>query len=446
MGRRTQVFRWLIPAGLPHFWSRAAIVRFVLVTLSAVLIKFAAQVLSGGSPTPASFALFGIPGMYQRVVTSGFGTRLPSHTALVDLRGGPDLGYTNVCEQRGYLAVVVGWIIEHSRPNVIVIDKWFESDCRANPAGTEALRSTLLEATARNIEVVVGLRIDELEEEISLAEVLGLPQSGGAPLPIRPVFDFGVPGLAECALNFDADLRRVPIVWDFRPDRRQTPCGHSSLSMYAAQKSGILVEGNRIDRFRLDGVHPFTSFLSVDALRQVRVCSDELVPPPSGRVEQDCGAYRTKAAIARLLNGRVVIIGEGNARDLDMHLTPLGLRLPGHYVHANYVESVLDGRLYWPVPPALNLSFTLAILLLLELVRSALPRNEFPWRFIAWMLLAVAAAAGLDVLLVHFFGCLMDPQLAWLGLMVQSLEVVGDWVIRRFGDRPEGESASSAAS
>ena len=95
------------------------------------------------------------------------------------------------------------------------------------------------------------------------------------------------------------------------------------------------------------------------------------------------GDVFTRVEERRKLEHRVVLIGSGWSRLAygrgglaDGHSSPVGV-IPGVFVHANYVEAILDGRAYRPIPEWVGISAEVLVVLAAALVFAArLP----PWR------------------------------------------------------------------
>jgi CHASE2 domain-containing sensor protein len=101
--------------------------------------------------------------------------------------------------------------------------------------------------------------------------------------------------------------------------------------------------------------------------------------------------------IADKVGGKVVIVGGswhqrafGRGPMVDQHSTPVG-EIPGVYMHANYVEALLDTRYYRPLPEKV----LIALEVLLGLATAIIIAREFWW---VWRVAVVVALIVLVML------------------------------------------------
>lgn len=135
--------------------------------------------------------------------------------------------------------------------------------------------------------------------------------------------------------------------------------------------------------------------------------------------------------IADKVAGKIIIIGgswhqraRGRGIKVDQHSTPVG-DIPGVFMHANYVEALLDTRYYHPVPKKL----LLVLEVLLGLATAVLIAKEFWW---VWKILLVAGLILVLMLLaivsLQILGSFFDffiPVVMVIGHAVY--EQVKDW-------------------
>jgi len=125
-----------------------------------------------------------------------------------------------------------------------------------------------------------------------------------------------------------------------------------------------------------------------------------------------CAERKAGAANPSYLRGRIVIVGETGV-DVDHHDTSVIGRVPGTVVQANYVEALLDGRLFVPAPSWID--YVVGFLVFMALEASLRGRN---W----WLSLAkVALVVGGTFLALSFtareLGYYIDPAVSILVLV-----------------------------
>ncbi|HMI64492.1 MAG TPA: hypothetical protein VK517_00540 [Cyclobacteriaceae bacterium] len=100
-------------------------------------------------------------------------------------------------------------------------------------------------------------------------------------------------------------------------------------------------------------IHPFTSFIAPNEMTLARplslLCSGADKADIQSRYSLDCSR---ETPAENSLAGQVVLIGQDSTT--DQHLL-FGQQLPGFYLQANYIESLLDGRYLKPIGGRWNL-------------------------------------------------------------------------------------------
>lgn len=127
------------------------------------------------------------------------------------------------------------------------------------------------------------------------------------------------------------------------------------------------------------------------------------------------------AEIADKVGGKVVIVGGswhqrafGRGPAVDRHSTPVG-DIPGVYMHANYVEALLDTRYYRPLPEKV----LIALEVLLGLATAVIIAREFWW---VWR---VAIVVALIVLVI--FAAVVSLQIlgSFFDFFIPVVTVIG---------------------
>lgn len=134
--------------------------------------------------------------------------------------------------------------------------------------------------------------------------------------------------------------------------------------------------------------------------------------------------------IAGKVSGKIVIIGGswhqrsfGRGSRIDEHSTPVG-DIPGVFVHANYVEALLDSRYYQPVRKKL----LIALEVLLGLITAVFIEKKFWW---VWTILGVA---GLILILMILAIISLQVLGAFFDFFIPMIMVIGHAVYEKVND------------
>lgn len=139
------------------------------------------------------------------------------------------------------------------------------------------------------------------------------------------------------------------------------------------------------------------------------------------------------------LSGRIIIIGAawrkwafGTGPRIDLHPTPMG-SMPGAYLHANYVEAILDTRTYPPFGVRVVKAVEWLVVLAMALGFAA---TETP----AWKILVVVVSWLVLVLFTYFsfinLGHVFD-------LFVPAISVTVHWVFEHFYEGFQRKTATT---
>ena len=171
-----------------------------------------------------------------------------------------------------------------------------------------------------------------LKRTIVLPTTVALDEKGSYVLEpaIFDKFDFGPGKVQKGYIMLPYDCRQVPLTLELE-DR-------SSIDSFAeaivrARKEAALKNLPKSESL------PFGSFIEPERFKESYFSAGDII-------NKDIDTFRAKIA------HKTVIVGGdwhrrnfGRGDQIDMHLTPVGY-LPGVYVHANYVEALLDSRVY----------------------------------------------------------------------------------------------------
>ena len=261
-----------------------------------------------------------------------------------------------VCDQRRFLARVLARL-EELGASMIVIDKSFGADsCVKDDPGTAEL---IQEVQSSKVPIVVGAATHAAAgEKKRTCLVLSRSLEFGQKLPVAGELA-GQPAVWRGLDRLNADVRKIPTNWyiyanDDASQSDQEPADDiiGTLSYTAATLEDSQIKNDKtLLNMRINGQHPFTSF--IDQFPRVEALSLLCSGPKSREVEKlysiNCGHATPEAEV----RGRVVIIGE-DVTGRDRHRL-LDRDVPGVYLQANYIESLLDGRYFQPIGTARNL-------------------------------------------------------------------------------------------
>jgi CHASE2 domain-containing sensor protein len=198
----------------------------------------------------------------------------------------------------------------------------------------------------------------------------GGPQARASPSARGPAWGY---------IEAPRDIRRVPLAVNTQ-NAGQVP----SFSEAIVQASHAAALGPVRER---GGAFPYAGFLGREAFR---VCSaGQVVGDEAGPCDH---ALAHQIAIVGADWHR---LGYGRGKAVDPHPTPAG-ELPGLFVHANYVEALIDQRVATPLPRRVGTCIEFALVL-----AAAVAMTLFPG--LSNTVVIVAGAALLLALLSYFF-------------------------------------------
>ncbi len=358
---------------------------------------------SAGDPSGMASSLVVATGLYQRIVTSPR-TPLVRAVALVEIDSGNDLpgvSAVNVCDERAFLARLL-LRIDESSPAVIVIDKYFgRHSCRTDDPGTKALREAIAIIRSHR-PLVVGVRARAPESATSGASVIEPSLTLGGPNPTSQ----------EGILNIAADNRRLPLQWNVYEDERSAARGGDpvvrdtlALATVKLYDATLLEQNSRLRRFLARGEQPFIAFLQSGQFLLAHHYASELICNPDAARPDDWRNCQVRSAPPPELRNRIVLVGE-NSPDADQHSSVIG-HVAGFYLQANYIEALLDNRLYASGGPLLDYGFAFLFLFGLEVIL-AISEHD-PVHAVSLIVALLLAAVLLLYLIVLHFGVYIDP-------------------------------------
>ena len=309
---------------------------------------------------------------YAQIAASGHRDVRSRRVTVIPLREDTDPAriLNNVCEQRWYLARLVPQLAD-AGATAIVFDKFFGPDsCDKSDEGTSNLICAVQRSRA---PVVVGVeshvpQVDPKNVCLILSGSLNFGDkrdANGTPEAQSAV--------KEGITRLNSDPRKIPLNWfsyqdDMAFDTGKEPTDTGTLSSVAATLvDKDLQNESGLVQLRATAQHPFSSFISPDALSRADALSILCTSPAKAeivaRYNVDCAKHPPSDAEIR---GRVVVIGE-DVPGRDRH-TLLGNDVAGVYLQANYIESLLDDRYLRPFGAGWNLALLALWVVFLYLV------------------------------------------------------------------------------
>jgi CHASE2 domain-containing sensor protein len=325
---------------------------------------------------------------------------------------------STACERRRYIAHLLNALASFG-PRVIVLDVWFDPEF-CSEQNSQPLWDAL-DAVSKRIPVVSGIGSYDLSEVVSTwpAELAAV---GRRRSMLEPTELVSMPAInpirsssgqiIQAVVELDSDSRKIPLSWPVyrhfaaitdgaKPDRID------SLSIAAVRafnpQDQILKRVDALDSTNLPvastSTPPYTSFLREENLPIFRaddiICSSVAVDVSRG----NCSTIGATALdLKAVITGKVVLLGLAGFGS-DVHKSVIG-NVPGVVLHANYVESLLQGRVYLPVP----IFFQALIWLVWLGILFAIPWfTSRPHWIVCWLLIAIAVPAYLIHLFISWF-------------------------------------------
>jgi hypothetical protein len=280
----------------------------------------------------------------------------PRYTSLVTLSEAEFPAHTGPCEQRRLLNSLLPKVLD-AAPALLVFDLAFRlRSCPPEPNSKQNITADFLKSiagAAARTPIVLGQSSDDLRS-VSDARRRSLLAAGVHPngLILRSIITPPAePDLQVGLLRLNRDFRRVPLEWPAYSVNDQT-----GTVEYLGMQPGLALTASRIargpfpdgsesiDNFVNGTVHPYTTlipeskFIKIDAA--YLLCDTEFS-------RQRCTPQLQEMVRARV-RGKIAILGWIDDRT-DVYNTAVG-RVPGMVLHANYIESLLDGRLLHAIP------------------------------------------------------------------------------------------------
>jgi CHASE2 domain-containing sensor protein len=269
------------------------------------------------------------------------------------------------CKRRLYISTVLQ-AVANLRPKAVVLDIWFDPKLCPDPAVTQTIFQEL-DRLSKDTPVVVGLpsynsRDIRANMPATFAEISsrreGLKKTQ---LVLQRVTHSTNPKVKEGLVERNIDARRIPLSWFVYDDFDKVGVGGQSYRRDTLSVAAVRAVDphhpvlQRIHAVTSDGSarpsnddYPYTSFVEEGKLPILRAIDVVCSNPPDGEWKTVCDTRPEKHCVdPTSINGKVVVLGLAGFGN-DVHETLIG-KIPGVVLQANYVESLLDGRVFKPV-------------------------------------------------------------------------------------------------
>jgi len=428
--------------------------KFLMHFFLACLIAFglelgADRLVESGSneSSPAAQSVFDVSRVYQGLVTIGPRQPISHFTTIVEIDPERDrdplaVGNTSLCRQREFIAKLLQ-VVASARPAVIVLDKYFDSTkCRGDQTEKDETQAllTALECIAHEVPIVSGVDATPMKEARSAFD------PGFDPFGSGPLFRLAI-------VNLDKDTRRLPLQWKLdKPDKTgkpdeaakrvddilaRTDQGRSLALQTAIQFDPHIQDKNpRLERMIDQGENPYISFLEKEKFARFRagevLCLVANVrEDPASQCDKVERVHPERPPVTlRDLNHQIVIVGERAPRE-DIHASVIG-EVPGFYLQANYIEALLDDRVFRVARPLINYVFGFCIFAAFEFI--VLTHEKKPLRAVAWVVVLLAVSLVILFLAAVHLGYYLNP--ATVGLLAIAINL-GHLTIAYFQEKED---------
>ena len=173
--------------------------------------------------------------------------------------------------------------------------------------------------------------------------------------------------------------------------------------------------------------YPYASFLDERHFGRHQVSALAVLCGPRATQATDWRQCSGDDDLVERLRNRVVVVGD-NMPDQDQHPSVIGPR-PGVFLHANYIEALLDERVFDAVPNWLDIAIGLIMAIALDY---AILVSFGPIQLLGRVLILIVAAFSLSYFAVVVTGRYINPlPVGMLALVLRVISRPQEWVWRR---------------
>lgn len=229
-------------------------------------------------------------------------------------------------------------------------------------------------------------------------------------------FPFTEGRIGEGYIEFAFDLRQISLSLKVKNGRNIMD---GSLLDFLPSLAMAIAEANNkqlVQRFKgvdcaTEGPLPYGEFIEADKF--LRLSANTVLNSDLNKLQS-------------LLGHRIIIVGGDwssrgyrRGQPVDTHLTPVG-RMPGAFIHANYVEALLASRTYKPLGKNARTG--------IEILLSVAIAVCFAWNFRVGVIALVVALIGIAYVLRQNLGMFFDFSILLLLLFVHAgFEQIREW-------------------
>jgi hypothetical protein len=347
---------------------------------------------------------------------------------------------TNSCDSRAFFARLIQHLNTLSA-RAIVIDQYFSPDYCAEPEKTQKF----IDAVAfSKTPVILGQGTHTLPKSTASGGCLVL--SKRLDLPPSSKVSFGITRLVS-------DDLKIPFRWPVFKDSpdpnaapQQLPGDSGTTLSFAAAKvvEPEIEQDPSVARVLRGGYYPYTTFIDLPRANAMTVmCSVEQEPHDifGKKLGSDCDTWPSGAPghSPLDLNGKIVVIGA--VVPSDMKPFPTGEQ-PGVFLHANYIQSILDHRFLLEVPTGMTLGLLTAFMLATYSLYWAHDRHGNPYlsttRAALWNVAMFAGAVVISLLILVTTSYYVPLWALWAAAgvsVLRALEEMGYLQSERLGER-----------
>lgn len=438
--------------GLRRVWrSKLLRISYLVSILTLFALEHFDEIAEGIWGSAATDSKYLQPALfYQAVTKAGYRHPRAHYVRLVtfDPLKEPQWLQGSECLSRSFEAKLIS-AISKAHPALIVLDEYFpEDDCvEQDPKTgefiedkkTKELKSAIAHLTQSGVPIVLAeysLNDDEQVEFMQKGKLRKGTRLKPWEILLQPRIQFDgedktPPSITYGAAELDADSRRIPIRWNEYDSQADMDAGKGPFELLglAAQAASVYDSSmsfqHQLERLDTAKEDPFTSFLAETEFIQFEsldvICGRSETSPKTDWQNCSPSSFAMKD-----LSGHIVLVGD--ASEDDKHKSVLG-DVHGLVLQANYIESLLDDRVLFPVPWAIELTSSLILFFLIQMTFDRL--SVHPIRATLLAFFWVTFSCLLCYLIVLLFGFYMYIWVPGL------LAILGEYLSIRSEGKPK---------
>jgi CHASE2 domain-containing sensor protein len=204
-------------------------------------------------------------------------------------------------------------------------------------------------------------------------------------------FDFGNRGVVVGYISLPYDIRQIPLSLDVSNNGTV-----KSINSFAGAIVGAVDKAALLQTERKDSL-PYGSYMKAESFKQIGA-RDVFKLKDDTKALHDFFAHKII-----IIGGAWHALALGRGAQIDAYLTPVGV-IGGAFIHANYVEALLDSRLYKPLTDtvivSIELIFTCIVAVIFAL--NLRPRSQMGVSILLCIILGIVSYFFLQNLGIFF--------------------------------------------